>query len=144
MKRPNFSNLHNVNTNPIILFDGVCNLCNRSVQFVIRHDTHALFRFASLQGKTGQQLLQQYGLSDALMNSFVLIQNNKAFTKSTAALLVSKQLSGPIKLLYAFLLVPPFIRDAVYKLIAKNRYKWFGRKDTCMVPSKLLVNRFLN
>lgn len=133
-----------MNTQQIILFDGVCNLCNRSVQFVIRHDTHALFRFASLQGKTGKQLLQQYGLPEEGIHSFVLIQHNRAYTKSTAALLVSKQLSGPIKLLYAFILVPTFIRDAVYKLVAKNRYKWFGRKDSCMIPDKSLENRFLS
>lgn len=143
-KRPDFSNLHTVNTQPIILFDGVCNLCNRSVHYVIRHDTNALFLFASLQGKTGQQLLKQYGLPDSAMNSFVLIHNNKAYTQSTAALLVAQKLRGPVKFLYVFRFIPAFVRDLVYQLIAKNRYKWFGRKDTCMVPSKLLVNRFLN
>ena len=133
-----------MNTQPVILFDGICNLCNKSVQFVIRHDAHAIFRFASLQSNTGKQLLQQYGITDERIQSFVLIKNNRAFTKSTAALLVAKQLSGPIKLIYAFILVPTCIRDAVYKLIAKNRYKWFGRKDSCMVPAKSLENRFLN
>jgi predicted DCC family thiol-disulfide oxidoreductase YuxK len=131
-------------TQPIILFDGVCNLCNRSVQYVIKHDRDALFRFASLQGETGRQLLKQYGLSANDMNSFVLIQDDKAYTRSTAALKVAQQLSGPIKLLYGFIIVPAFIRNAVYDLIARNRYKWFGKKDACMIPTASLQSRFLN
>jgi predicted DCC family thiol-disulfide oxidoreductase YuxK len=143
IKRTNYSNLHPVKTQPIILFDGVCNLCNRSVQYVIRHDPDAVFKFASLQGNTGQQLLKQFGLADVNMNSFVLIQNDRAYTRSTAALVVAKQLKGVIKLLYAFIIVPPFIRNAVYNMVSKYRYKWFGKKDTCMVPSESLKNRFL-
>ncbi len=129
---------------PIILFDGVCNLCNNSVQYVIKHDPNELFRFASLQGETGQQLLKQYGLSTNDMNSFVLIRDNKAYTRSAAALNVAKQLTGFTKLLYGFIIVPPFIRNAVYNLIAKNRYKWFGKKDSCMIPTAALNSRFLN
>lgn len=143
IKRPNYSNLHPVKTQPIILFDGVCNLCNRSVQYVIRHDPDAVFKFASLQGITGQQLLKQFGLADVNMNSFVLIQNDRAYTRSTAALVVAKQLKGVIKFLYAFIIVPPFIRNAVYNLVAKYRYNWFGKKDTCMVPADSLKSRFL-
>ncbi len=129
---------------PIILFDGICNLCNRSVQYAIRHDPSAMFKFASLQGETGQALLKQYQLASNDMNSFVLIQDNIAYTRSTAALKVAKQLKGPVKLLYGFIIVPAFIRNVVYNMIAKNRYRWFGRKDECMVPTPSLRERFLN
>ena len=101
-----------MDTKPIILFDGVCNLCNNSVQFVIKHDPSDKFMFAALQSATGQQLLQQYNLPTAGFDSFVLIQNEKVFLKSTAALQVAKQLSGPVKLLYGFIIVPAFIRNA--------------------------------
>lgn len=133
-----------MNDHPIILFDGVCNLCNYSVQYVIKHDPDAVFQFAPLQGETGQQLLRQYGLSANDLNSFVLIRDNKAYTRSSAALTVTKQLTGLTKLLYGFIIVPPFIRNAVYSFIAKNRYKWFGKKDSCMIPIAGLKSRFLN
>ncbi len=133
-----------MNNHPIILFDAVCNLCNNSVQYVIKHDPHAFFTFASLQEETGQQLLIKYGLSVDDLNSFVLIINNKALTRSTAALTVARNLGGLTKLLYGFIIVPAFIRDAVYGIIAKNRYKWFGKRDSCMVPTPELRSRFLN
>lgn len=130
--------------NPIILFDGVCNLCNNSVQFVIKHDEQGKFKFAALQSETGQALLKQYGLPQTGVDSFVLVQNEKVYLKSTAALYVAKQLDGPVKLLIGFIIVPAFIRNAVYNLIAKNRYKWFGKKDHCMIPTPALKARFLN
>ncbi|MEO8770764.1 MAG: thiol-disulfide oxidoreductase DCC family protein [Ferruginibacter sp.] len=133
-----------MSTQSIILFDGVCNLCNSSVQYVIKHDPYATFTFASLQGEHGQQLLKQFNLPLNDLNSFVLIKNNKVYTRSTAALKVAKELKGAIKLLYGFIIVPRFARDAVYKLIAKNRYKWFGKKDECMIPTQSLKERFLN
>ena len=133
-----------MDNHPIILFDGVCNLCNSSVQYVITHDPNAIFQFASLQGETGQQLLKQYGLIENNMNSFVLIQDNKAYTRSTAALFVAKRLKGISKLLYGFIIVPSFIRNAVYDIISRNRYKWFGKKDSCMIPTEALKSRFLN
>ena len=111
---------------------------------MIKHDPHASFKFASLQGEHGQQLLKQFNLPLNDLNSFVLIQNNKAYTRSTAALKVTKELKGAIRLLYGFIIVPRFIRDGVYKMIARNRYKWFGRKDECMIPTPLLKERFLN
>lgn len=129
---------------PIILFDGVCNLCNSAVQFIIRHDKKSLFRFASLQGDHGQQLLKDYHLSLDDFNSFVLIQNNKTFTKSSAAMQVVKQLGKPVNFLYGFIIVPSFIRNAVYDIIAKNRYSWFGKKDECILPTPALKERFLN
>ena len=128
----------------IILFDGVCNLCNNAVQFVIKHDSSDKFVFAALQSATGQKLLQQYNLPQTGFDSFVLIQNGKVFLKSTAALQIAKQLSGPVKLLYGFIIVPSFIRNTVYTVIAKNRYKWFGKKDSCMIPTASLKAKFLN
>ncbi|HSN61148.1 MAG TPA: thiol-disulfide oxidoreductase DCC family protein [Ferruginibacter sp.] len=128
---------------PVILFDGVCNLCNGSVQFVIKHDKAGLFKFASLQSEAGQQLLKKYQLPDTNFNSFVLIQDEKAYTKSTAALMVAKQLKGVVKYLYIFSVIPTFIRDKVYNFIAQNRYSWFGKKDSCMIPSANLEARFL-
>ena len=133
-----------MDNHPVILFDGICNLCNASVQYVIKHDPDAIFRFAPLQGETGKLLLKQYDLPLNEMNSFVLILNNKAYTRSSAALMLAKQLKGIVKLLYGFIIVPPFIRNAVYDLIARNRYKWFGKKDSCMIPTAALMSRFLN
>jgi predicted DCC family thiol-disulfide oxidoreductase YuxK len=128
----------------IILFDGVCNLCNKSVQRVLKNDTKNLFKFAALQSNVGQELLKKFNLPTESFGSFVLLQNDKVYLKSTAALTVAKQLSGPIKLLYAFIIVPLFIRDFVYNIIAKNRYKWFGRQATCMVPTAEIKAKFLN
>ena len=129
---------------PTILFDGICNLCNNSVQFVIKHDKTSKFNFAALQSVAGQALLQKYNLPQQGFDSFVLVQNEKIFLKSTAALTVAKQLNGPVKLLYGFIIVPAFIRNTVYNFIAKNRYKWFGKKESCMIPTPALKARFLN
>lgn len=133
-----------MNNKPIILFDGVCNLCNRSVQFVIKHDPKENFLFASLQSETGQKLLQQYQLPVNNFNSFVLIENQKIYTRSTAALKVAIKLNGLIKLMYAFIIVPKFIRDGIYKWISNNRYKWFGKREACMIPTPQLKARFLD
>jgi predicted DCC family thiol-disulfide oxidoreductase YuxK len=132
-----------MNSHPIILFDGICNLCNGAVQYVIKHDAEAVFQFASLQSEAGQNLLQQYNLPKNNFNSFVLIEEDKVYTKSTAALKVAKQLNGGIKLLYGFIIVPAFIRNCVYNIIASNRYKWFGKKNECMIPTPSLQSRFL-
>lgn len=129
---------------PIILFDGVCNLCNGAVQFIIKRDKKNYFSFASLQSATGQKLLYEHDLSLNDFNSFILIENNKAYTRSTGALRVLKKLNGLWALLYSFIIIPPFIRNAVYNYIAKNRYKWFGKKEECMIPTPELRARFLN
>jgi predicted DCC family thiol-disulfide oxidoreductase YuxK len=130
--------------NPVILFDAVCNLCNGAVQYVIKHDKKKLFHFASLQSEAGQRLLQQHGLSPTDFNSFILIADGKVYSKSTAALMVAKQLSGIVQLLSGFIIVPKVIRDAVYNLVAKHRYKMFGKQETCMLPTPELQSRFLN
>ena len=129
---------------PVILFDGICNLCNSAVQFVIKRDKKQRFRFASLQSEQGQQVLDemQYPLTRA--DSFYLVENGKVFDQSTAALRVVRALQGLWPLLYGFIVVPPFIRDGVYNVIAKNRYRWFGQRNTCMVPTAENRARFLH
>ncbi|MFJ5716844.1 thiol-disulfide oxidoreductase DCC family protein [Neobacillus sp. NPDC093127] len=127
----------------IILFDGVCNLCNSSVQFIIKRDPTGTFKFASLQGETGQALLKKYGLNTD-SDSFVFIENEKIHVKSTAALRVCRKLTGAWRLLAVFLIIPAFIRDPLYGIIAKNRYRWFGKKDSCMLPKPEWKNRFLD
>ena len=129
---------------PIILFDGVCNFCNSMVNFIIKQDKKKLFRFAALQSEKGQQLLKQYQLLDNPFDSFVLIQNGMAYKKSSAALKVYGQLEWYWKWSQVFWVVPLFVRNSVYDLIAKNRYKWFGKKDQCMVPTPGVRSRFLN
>jgi len=128
---------------PIILFDGVCNLCNSAVNFIIKRDKEKKFRFAPLQSPAGESLLNQYELSTSDLQSFVLIEEKKAFTKTTAALRVTKYLYTPWPMMQAFLVVPTFLRDPVYNFIARNRYKWFGKKEECMVPTAELRSRFL-
>lgn len=129
---------------PIVLFDGVCNLCNSAVQFIIRHDKKNIFMFTSLQSDTGQKLLAQYDLPLNELNSFILIENNKAYTRSSGALRVIKKLKGLWPLLYGFIIVPKFIRDGVYNWVGRNRYRWFGKQDACMIPTPELKARFLN
>ena len=126
----------------IILFDGVCNLCSSSVQFILKRDKKKLFRFASLQSKAGQDYLKKFNLPGDTFNSFVLVEGDKIYTRSTAALKVAKNLKG-WSWLYAFRLVPKFIRDGIYNLIAKNRYLWFGNNDVCWIPTTELISRFL-
>lgn len=128
----------------LILYDGVCNLCNHAVQTVLRNDRRKKFRFAALQGEIAKQLLQQYHLPVQKNDSFVLIDNGRVYERSSAALKVAKNLDGLWPLLYIFIIVPSFIRDAVYNLIAKNRYKWFGRNDNCLLPSPDYKERFID
>lgn len=135
--------MKNSHDHPIILFDGVCNLCNRSVMFIIRHDPDAIFRFAALQSDAGRMILSNAKQVQEKMSSIILIQGEKVLTHSSAALTIAKQLKGPIKLAYAFIIIPRFIRDAVYNWIARNRYRWFGKKDQCMVPGPDLLKRFI-
>ena len=128
---------------PVILFDGICNLCNGAVTFVIKRDKKAQIKFAPLQSNTGKVLLEQYHLPVDQMESFIFIENDKAYNRSTAALRVCRHLKGLWPLCYGLIIVPKFIRDGIYKWIAKNRYKWFGKKNECMVPTPALKARFL-
>jgi len=132
-----------VKDHPILLFDGICNFCNGGVNYIIRQDKNKIFRFATLQSQAGQQLLQQYQLPTKQFDSFVLIENGKAYTKSAAGLRVYRSLSWYWKWTQIFWIFPGFIRNAVYDLIAKHRYKWFGKKEECMVPTADVRIRFL-
>jgi predicted DCC family thiol-disulfide oxidoreductase YuxK len=129
--------------NQLVLFDGVCNLCNSSVDFIVRHDKKGVFKFASLQSDLGQQIMQKFNLPIQKYDSVLLIKKNKALKKSTAALEIARQLSGAWFLFYGFILVPAFIRNLVYDLIAQNRYRWFGKKETCRLPTLAERGRFL-
>lgn len=128
----------------IILFDGVCNLCNNSVQFVIKRDKKKQFRFASLQSDFGQQVLQQQGLDRNSFKSFLLIDDGRIYTRSEAALRVTRYLSGLWPALYGFIIVPAFIRNGVYDWVSKNRYQWFGKKEACWLPTPALQERFIH
>ncbi len=129
---------------PVILFDGVCNLCSGVVQFILKRDRHDTFRFASLQSDLGQSVLKKFNLPANTFNSFILYQSGKIYTKSTGALLVAKQLSGVWRLLYIFIILPSFLRDSVYNVIARNRYRWFGKKEACWIPSPASQKKFLD
>jgi predicted DCC family thiol-disulfide oxidoreductase YuxK len=131
------------NQTHILLFDGVCNLCNGIVQFTIKRDPKAKFKFASLQSASGQALLKQFGLPTDDFNSFVFINEDKYFLKSSAGLHVLKELGGVWKVFYIFIIFPRPIRDFVYNIIAKTRYKIFGKQDICMVPTPDIKQRFL-
>lgn len=133
-----------MNTQPTILFDGVCNFCEGAVNFVIKRDKQSRIKFAPLQSDRGQQLLKQFNLPTHNFNSFLFVKDGKVYTQSTAALKVCKYLSALWPLLYAFIIVPKFIRDGIYNWIAKNRYKWFGKKDQCMIPTPEIRERFLS
>lgn len=128
--------------NPIILFDGECNFCDSSVQFIIKNDSKGIFHFASLQSDTGQELLKKHDVPSDI-DSMILIEGDKVYYKSAAALRICRHLKGAWKLLYALLIVPRPIRNIVYDFIAKNRYKWFGKKESCMLPSPSVRARFI-
>jgi predicted DCC family thiol-disulfide oxidoreductase YuxK len=129
---------------PVILFDGICNLCQGSVQFVLKHDKRRQFLFASLQSEIANALLATYLHDFPRPDSFVLIENGKMFLRSTAALRVCRKLNPPFPLLYSLIVIPAFIRDAVYDWVAKNRYRWFGKMKTCWIPTPELSARFLD
>lgn len=127
----------------IILFDGVCNLCNRVVLFVIKHDKSGYFKFASLQSDYAKEKINLESYTDNDLRSLVLIQNGKIYWKSTAALKIAKHLSGGWKIFSVFLILPRFLRDPIYDFVARHRYKWFGKRAECMVPDPSLKKRFI-
>jgi predicted DCC family thiol-disulfide oxidoreductase YuxK len=129
-------------TKSIVLFDGVCNFCNGSVNFIIGRDAADRFRFAALQSETGRRLVEQFGLSE--IDSIILIEDDKAYIHSTAALRIARRLGGILAPLYAGIIVPKFMRDFLYKTFASNRYRLFGRKDECMIPSPQVRAKFLD
>lgn len=130
--------------NPIILFDGVCNLCSGSVQFIIQRDPQARFRFASLQSDTGRRLQTELGIDPEALDSILLIEDGRWSRESDAALRIARGLRGPWKLLTVFRIVPRFLRDRVYRFIARHRYRWFGKSESCWLPTPELRSRFLD
>jgi predicted DCC family thiol-disulfide oxidoreductase YuxK len=127
----------------IILFDGVCNFCNSSVQFIIKRDPTGYFKFASLQSETGQQLLKKYGVSKEI-DSLIVIEKQSVYIKSSAALQISRKLTGFWSFFSILRVFPPLFRDYLYDLVAKNRYNWFGKSDNCMLPTAEMKKRFLD
>lgn len=129
---------------PVLLFDGVCNLCNHSVQWVLRHDARGQFRFAALQSDPGRSLLLRFGLNAEQLDSVVLIDRDRAYIRSDAPLEVLYKLGGAWAWFYPLKALPRSWRDAAYDWIARNRYRWFGRREACMMPRPEWKERFLS
>ena len=134
--------MENNETN-IILFDGICNLCNKTVQFIIHRDPTSKFRFASLQSEIGQSLMRQIGLPAENHNSLVYIRDNRFYIKSTAVLRILRGIGGGWLLLFGLIIIPRFLRDWGYDFITKRRYRYFGKRESCMIPSREYRGRFL-
>lgn len=129
----------------LILFDGVCNLCNASVLYVIKRDKKDLFRFAPLQSSVGKQIIRKFDIDSTLTDSILLYESGQGISyKSTAALKIASKLTFPTNLLSIFIIIPSLFRDWIYDFIAKNRYKWYGKKDACMIPTPELKAKFLD
>ena len=128
----------------MILFDGVCNLCNSSINFVIKHDKKNRFLFAPLQSETGNAIIQKHNIDTTKVDSIILADEDGTLSfKSSAALKIAAKLGFPINLAVVFFIIPTFLRNLVYDYVARNRYKWFGRKDKCMIPTPELKAKFL-
>ncbi|HSF53425.1 MAG TPA: thiol-disulfide oxidoreductase DCC family protein [Algoriphagus sp.] len=127
----------------VILFDGVCNLCNASIDFVIKRDKKDRFLVGALQEEAGKNLLTKFEVKPEYLDSLVLIEEDRIFFRSTAALRIAKKLPGLWPLFYGFIILPPFIRDGIYDWIGKNRYRWFGKKNTCRIPTPEERAKFL-
>lgn len=136
--------MKNSQNQPLLLFDGICNLCNNSINFVIRHDKHQKFKFASLQSDAAKQILLQLNETNSNINSIVLIYNNSIYYKSSAILKLFSILGGFYSLSSIFYIFPKKMRDMLYDYIARNRYKWYGKRESCMIPTKELKSRFID
>lgn len=127
----------------VILFDGICNLCNSTVLFIIKRDRKALFRFAALQSVTGQELLREYPTKDEQNTTICYIRDNRCYRKSTAILYILRDLGRGWQFFYPLILVPACVRDAIYMFVSNNRYRLFGKKPACMIPDKKISERFI-
>ena len=127
----------------IVLFDGVCNLCNQAIDFIMQNDPRGRFKFGALQDEKTQELLAPYEVAKDYLDSIVLVRKNRIFYKSRAALEIARNLKGLWPLLYIFIIIPNFLRNPLYDWIARNRYKWFGKKETCRLPTPEEKERFL-
>jgi predicted DCC family thiol-disulfide oxidoreductase YuxK len=128
----------------IVLFDGMCNFCSGSALFIIKRDPERYFRFAALQTDPGKLILKEYDIETEKFNSLILIEKGKVYFRSDAALRIARRLSGGWPVFYAFVIVPPFIRNFFYDLLAGNRYRWFGKRKTCFIPDQHIRNRFIS
>lgn len=127
----------------VVLFDGVCNLCNGAVNWLIDHDSKNVLRYASLQSAYGQQVVAKHNLQGEYLNTILLVEGDKIYERSTAVLRTLKNIGGIWSLLYVFIVVPAFIRNAVYNFVSRNRYRWFGKLDACRIPTPALKAKFL-
>jgi predicted DCC family thiol-disulfide oxidoreductase YuxK len=127
---------------PVVLFDGVCKLCNGSVNFILPRDSKGRLKLAPLQSDYGRAVLREHGKNPDALDSMMLLEGDQLTVKSTAVIRISKYLDGAWPLCMIALVIPPFIRDFIYDIIAKNRYRWFGKYDTCRLPDSGLENRF--
>ena len=127
----------------IILFDGICNFCSGSVLFFIKRDQKGYFRFAALQTESGEKIIRQFGIGEGRPESIILVENGRVWYRSSAALRIARKLRRGWPLFYGFIIIPPVIRDFFYNIIAKNRYKWFGQKESCFIPTTHIRSRFL-
>jgi predicted DCC family thiol-disulfide oxidoreductase YuxK len=128
----------------VLLFDGVCNLCNGAVQFIIKHDKNSVIKFASLQSAAGQELLNKYHINSETFVTMIYIQNQVVYTESNAALRIASTLGCVWKTAVLLYIFPEFIRNAFYRMVSRNRYRIFGKRETCMIPSPEIVSRFLD
>jgi predicted DCC family thiol-disulfide oxidoreductase YuxK len=128
---------------PIVLFDGVCNFCNYWVNFAIKRDKKNKLKFSPIQGETAKQILPGYSVNPRSLSSVIFIVNGKVHTQSSAALQIARHLNGGWKLFYGLIIIPKFIRDFFYNIIARNRYRWFGKKESCVIPTWEMRERFL-
>lgn len=132
------------NGNKIVLFDGTCNFCNSSVLKIIKHDKKNIFLFTSLQSDIGLEILNHFKIDNSKTDSIILVESEEKFhIKSTAALKILKEFNGLWKVFQICWIIPPFIRNSAYNYIAKNRYKWFGKKDNCMIPTNEIKSKFI-
>lgn len=130
--------------NHLLLYDGVCHLCNNTVQFILKNEANNTTRFASLQSAFGKKVCEEKGINTDEVDSIIYVKNSKVYTKSTAALWLSLELKFPFNLLAGIIIFPEPIRNLVYDYVAKNRYKWFGKSETCIIPDEKYKNRFLD
>lgn len=128
----------------IILFDGVCNLCNSSIDFILKRDKNDRFLVGALQEEAGKVLLEKFNVQTDYLDSLVLVENEKIYLRSTAALKIAKHLSGLWPLLSVLIVIPSFLRDPIYDWVGKNRYRWFGKKNTCRLPNSEEKAKFLH
>lgn len=128
----------------VIFFDGVCNLCNAGVQYIIKRDHKAFFQFCPLQSSTSEAFMNHHGFKTTNNTTIILYYNRKFYIRSSAILHIIKNLDGPVRILYTFILIPPLIRNLIYNIIANSRYHWFGKKENCMAPGPDISRRFLD